>query len=306
MVSELSILIPVYNLEVTQLVQDLHSQCRQCAIPFEIRVYDDGSEEEIKELNRPLNGLDQVYYLELQRNLGRSAIRNLLAREARYGFLLFLDNDNLIPNANFIQNYLSLPEAFPIVLGGTEYDESKPTSAYVLRWRYGLEREQQPLSARRRHPYRYFALNNTLCRRELFLQIKLDEKMQGYGYEDLAFSMELQKAGIPVHHIHNPVVHVGLDRVEVYLAKTREAVRNLSGLAGRVPLGDDIRLLQAHRMLRKSGLVKPFLFSFGLVEKSILRNLHSPNPNLIYFDLYRLKLLAEEVVEKKRPRKVVS
>ncbi|CAN5753378.1 glycosyltransferase [soil metagenome] len=298
MVSELSILIPVYNQEVTPLVQDLHSQCRQAKVPFEIRVYDDGSAEEIKELNRPLNSLDQVYYVELQKNVGRSAIRNLLASEARYQYLLFLDNDNRIPSPHFIQNYLSLPHLYPIVLGGTVYDEAKPSSAYVLRWRFGREREQKSLAARRRHPYRYFALNNTLCQRELFRQFRLDEGLQGYGYEDVAFGMEVKKAGIPVHHLHNPVVHTGLDRVEEFLEKTRQGVRNLRQLAGRKHLQEDIRLLKAYRLLRTIGMLRPFLLLMEKWEMNILRNLRSPDPSLLYFDLYRLKLLAEMAKER--------
>jgi glycosyltransferase involved in cell wall biosynthesis len=299
MVSELSVLIPVYNQEVHRLVHDIHTQCSLCGLSFEIRVYDDGSETEIKERNRLLNQLDHVYYLELQQNIGRSAIRNLLAREARYRYLLFLDNDNLIPHPDYIHRYQSLPEDIDIVLGGTVYSDTMPSSAHVLRWRYGREREQKSLAQRLRHPYRYFALNNTLCAREVFLRIGLDEKLRDYGYEDVVFALEAEKAGIPVLHIHNPVVHVGLDKAEEYLRKTRQAVANLQALARREQMPDDIRLLRTYRLLRRLRLLKPFLKVFSLMQKNILHNLHSPDPSLFYFDLYRLKQLVGLMGENK-------
>ena len=39
----LSILIPTYNYNVVPLVLDLHKQCLECEINFEILVFDDGS-----------------------------------------------------------------------------------------------------------------------------------------------------------------------------------------------------------------------------------------------------------------------
>lgn len=272
-------------------MQELHQQCLQTGVTFEIRVYDDGSRPDIRQLNRLLDSLDRVYYLELQQNIGRSAIRNLLAREAQYAFLLFIDNDNLIPRPDYVQKYLALPEQVAVVLGGTNYADAKPSSAQVLRWRYGREREQRSLPERRRHSYRYFALNNTLCLRELFLRFGLDERIRGYGFEDVAFGVALEKAGVPVQHIFNPVVHVGLDRAEVFLEKTRQAMRNLHELSRCEEADFGSRLLQTSRLLHKTGTAKPFLFVTRLLEKRILRNLHSPDPSLFYFDLYRLRLL---------------
>ena len=177
------------------------------------------------------------------------------------------------------------------VLGGTTYAEIKPPSAQVLRWRYGRAREQHSLPERLRQSYRYFTLNNTLCLRELFLRIGLDERIRGYGFEDVAFGVELEKAGIPVQHISNPVVHVGLDRAEVFLEKTRQAMRNLHELSRREEADFGSRLLQISRLLHKTGTAKPFLFLTRLLEERIFRNLHSPDPSLFYFDLYRLRLL---------------
>lgn len=300
MLSELSVLIPVYNQDVTELVQTLYTQCTEAGILFEIRLYDDASTAETKILNQALNQLEHVFYVELQQNIGRSAIRNLLAREAKYNYLLFLDNDNAIPNPDYISRYQQAAEPETIVLGGTAYSPEKPTSAYVLRWVYGREREQKTAQERSLHPYHHFSINNTLLWRETFTRIGLDERLREYGFEDVAFGIEAEKAGVRIKHIDNPVIHLGIDRTDRFLEKTQEAVRNLHRLSSAPHLSEHSGLLRMYRRLQNLGLAGTYRSLFQLGEKQILRNLHSAEPNLFYFDLYRLKLLAEVAIREKR------
>ena len=70
----LSILIPVYNFDVNALVSDLHRQAIDCGIAFEIRCYDDGSTEAFRAKNRAIQTMGNVVWVELEQNIGRSAL----------------------------------------------------------------------------------------------------------------------------------------------------------------------------------------------------------------------------------------
>ena len=87
----LSILIPTYNYVCVKLVTDLQQQAERLECPYEILVADDASEDAFKRENRKINGIPGCKYIELQENVGRSRIRNILGRLARYDFFLFLD-----------------------------------------------------------------------------------------------------------------------------------------------------------------------------------------------------------------------
>lgn len=89
----LSILIPTYNYVCVKLVTDLQQQAERLECPYEILVADDASEDAFKRENRKINGIPGCKYIELQENVGRSRIRNILGRLARYDFFLFLDCD---------------------------------------------------------------------------------------------------------------------------------------------------------------------------------------------------------------------
>ena len=128
MVSELSILVPVYNRDVTSLVEELHRQASQLTIPFEIRVYDDGSSQNFLELNRRCRSLGNVVYAELPQNIGRSKIRYRLAEDAQFDFLLFLDNDVLPAQPNFLETYVRQTQA-PVCAGGVSYRNDFPPEA---------------------------------------------------------------------------------------------------------------------------------------------------------------------------------
>src|SRR5436190_1486313 len=116
MVSELSILIPVYNYDVTQLVTDLLKQGRALSQRFEICIYDDCSEERYRVKHRDLNHFPEIRYVELRQNIGRSALRNRLAKDANYEYLLFLDNDSALPDNQFLKRYWDLQKKCDVVI----------------------------------------------------------------------------------------------------------------------------------------------------------------------------------------------
>ena len=94
----LSILIPEYNCDCTQLVRDLHRQCASAQLPsWEIVVADDGSiDETAVNQNRIIATWDNCTFIRNEQNMGRAAIRNFLAEKAQYDRLIFIDSDMCI------------------------------------------------------------------------------------------------------------------------------------------------------------------------------------------------------------------
>ena len=70
----LSICIPIYNQDVGILVSRLLSQIEDRKNEVDILLIDDCSETHFKDLNKRFT--DQVQYIELGRNVGRSKVRN--------------------------------------------------------------------------------------------------------------------------------------------------------------------------------------------------------------------------------------
>lgn len=299
MVSELSILIPVYNFDVTDLALNLLEQGRQLTSQFEICLYDDGSEEKFRQKHRKLNRHPEIRYMEMRHNIGRAAIRNRLASEATYSHLLFLDNDSALPDNGFLKRYWNCPETATVYIGGTIYENSQPSDLYMLRWRYGKAREEKTAAERNKHPYRSLTLNNMLIRKAVYEAHPLDTNLEGYGHEDTRFGWELQKAGEKVLHLDNPVIHLGLEPAVDFLKKTKQAVKNLHRLY--LEMGDlpDSSLFKTYQMLRKAKARRAFLLAFKPFKATVLTNLKSDEPNLTYFDLYKLYLFTKQALSLK-------
>lgn len=284
----LSILIPVYNYDVGGLVRALSEQCSRKAINFEIRLYDDASDAEWKKVNRKYQSLPGVAYKELEQNLGRSRIRNLLAREATYEELLFLDCDCKIPSRDFIEIYL-LNNTSDVVIGGTIYAPDKPKDKkYTLHWKAGKFREERSANERVDHPYHSVTLNNIMILRETFLHVMLDESIVSYGHEDTKFGQQLEEKRIPIRHIDNPVIHKGLNTNEEYLEKTKEAQDNLYRLYSKQGYGAETGVVKAYKRLERFGLKRGFVWFYRLIQPFAERNLRSGIPSLFFFDLFKL------------------
>ena len=104
---ELSILIPVFNTVCVQLVSDIRQQAMDADITFEVIVADDGSTDpKTIEANQAINAMDRCRYVCMGQNRGRAAIRNYLAREARYPRLLFIDSHMSVISPQYLQDYL--------------------------------------------------------------------------------------------------------------------------------------------------------------------------------------------------------
>ncbi len=289
MTSGLSVLIPVFNWDVNDLVEALLAQQADWPGPVEIALLDDGSHEQFRVLNRPLAGRPGVKYQELPHNIGRAAIRNRLAAAARHECLLLLDNDSLLPDNQFVRRYAAARHRAPVLIGGTSYAPAPPADAALyLRWLYGREREARPAAVRQRAPHAQLTINNALLHADVLARLPLDEQLAGYGHEDTRFGQTLEQAQIPVIHLDNPVLHAGLEPAVGFLHKSEQAVHTLAQLFRTGQSGDDSRLLQTVRRLQRLGLVPAARSTLKALAPVLRRNLLSRRPGLRQFDLLKL------------------
>jgi glycosyltransferase involved in cell wall biosynthesis len=261
-------------------------------LDVEIRVYDDKSNEDFREENRSIGNYDGVIYNELPENIGRSAIRNKLAKESLGDSILFLDGDVKVIKSNFIKDYYDYHTDNKVVVGGVEYADELPDVSYKLRWKYGRQRETVPAKERQLYPYRSFMTGNVLIPRDLMIENPFDEQIDGYGHEDTKFGYQLRKRKYPILHIDNPVQHDGLETSQEFLTKTRIGIENLIALWKRMDYSVDfeatVKLLKTAQKFNKLIIRGLILLSFFILRKVVEQNLKSNIPNLILFDYYKL------------------
>ena len=299
----ISVCVPVYNTDVRPLARQLSAMADWAPFPVEILLFDDFSTLSWHEANREVSTFKGVVYRRMEKNMGRAAIRNYLARAARFPWLLFLDADSLPASLQMLEKYASALESGLVICGGTLYTPTPPDDPrLLLRWHYGGKREQLTADQRRKAGKFAITANNFLIKKEVFLQHPFRESISGYGHEDTVMGYDLLKAGIPVIHTDNPVFHTGLEPSTEYLEKTKTAASNLCFISRELIRDADFferpGLLKTCQQLKKFRLrgVAARLFRGG--ESLLVKNLVGPRPRLFLFDLYRLGYLCQ-ISEKK-------
>lgn len=284
-----SVLIPIYNFDVRPLVRQLVEDLDADQLVGEIVCLDDCSDTIFKQLNHELSTYSKVRYMESETNLGRSAIRNTLYREAKYEWLLFLDCDMMVRQHGVFKRYLSaVDKGVKVVYGGTSYGSRPKDSNLLLHWIYGSERECVPALKRNKNPYGTFKTNNFFIHKSVIGTVGFDETVKGYGHEDTLFALELKRQGIALTHIENTLEHLGLEQKEVFLQKQRNAIENLAVLYQKGQLGDEIRLIKVYHKAKRFGLLFLVKLLYLKDESRLLKNLISNAPQITNLD--RLKL----------------
>lgn len=285
----LSILIPTYNYNLVPLVLELHKQCLECEIDFEIFCQDDASKLFFEE-NKKINGLKYCRFSKNNSNLGRGKNINLLAEKAQFEWLLIMDCDTFPKENHFIQKYITqVNKNEKIVYGGIVYKKEKPEKEKLLRWIYGNKREALSLKVRNEKPNSRALTSNLLINKKLFLETLFDESITKYGYEDLVFLSDLEKKGILVTHIENTTYHLGLETSQQFLEKTKIALENLKIISKSRSFNvSDSKLLEFCVLLKRLYLSTLISFIFKKTERIIERNLLSKKPSLLLFDFYKL------------------
>ena len=281
----LSVLIPTYNHVCVALVEQLLPLLQAAGIQYEVIVADDGStDKDTIVANQAINQQPSCRFIERKENVGRAAIRNFLAREARHSYILYIDSDMTIVNDQFIRRYLQTSET-SVIDGGVTICDSNDTSNL----RYLYEKAEEPhhtATERQKRPYQHLHTANLLIRRDIMLAHPFDERFRHYGYEDVLLGKVLHQHHIPIAHIDNPVGFSHFETNPDFVAKTEEGLRTL------YLFRDDLRGYS--RLLTfVSGIHIPLILSLirlwhRLFRKAERRNLCGSRPSLLVFKLYRL------------------
>lgn len=290
----ISICIPVYNFDVRDLVKSLHSQCNDIISKPELILIDDCSDTYFQKTNSELSSIAR--YIQLDKNVGRSKIRNLFLQYANYDYLLFLDCDSIIFTPDFIKKYVkAIDNNSSVIVGGRVYSNQKPTYDKLLRWKYCTLREQKPITDYASSSKRHFLSNNFLIQKSLFEKIRFDERIIGYGHEDTLFAYELKKAGIEINYLNNPVMNGELENNEEFLEKTERSIINLKQILEFLNYDEgfisEVSLLKNYFRIKKWNL--DFLlfikwrFLKGIIKSLFLKGYVS----LMLFDFYKIGYL---------------
>jgi len=287
----ISICIPIFNYDVSTLIESLKLAVTKALVPVEIVIYEDGSESVNSEFSNGEFKLLTIRQFQSKTNKGRAYSRNFLAEKASYPNLVFLDCDGFILNENFIIHYLAyLPLKERVISGGRNYQSLKPEDPELyLHWLYGTQVESKPSSQRNLQPYLLFHSNNFMVSKELLLERPFDEELSRYGYEDSVWAKILKEKGISIVHIDNEVVHLGLEKNDIFLEKTNQALRNLVFLRkNKKSAGIKLESFYHEHFLAKMGLVKMGIKLFNFTIPWLVSNLKSTHPKLWIFSLYKL------------------
>ncbi len=297
----LSFLIPVYNFDIVKLANDLSKQINETGIKAEIIIVDDASNTKYKQKNSEVETIDFVRYEELSENYGRSKIRNYLAQKAIYENLIFMDCDSQV-NENYLKKYLAHSDK-DVVYGGRLYPE-KVDKKYSLHHYYGITRESLPVTIRQKNPVLSFRTNNFMIKKSLFEKVKFDEKIKSYGHEDTLFAIDLHQKGYQIHHIDNPVIHLGLIENKEFIKKTLTSVENLLLIYKRRPdlqfIFKRIKLISYFSKLKKLYLCGTFSFLFKITNKIIINLLTRKKTKIFLLDFLKLTYICKKEKEYKQ------
>ena len=291
----ISICIPTYNYNVEKLVSDLSQQCIEASIDFEIIVLEDGSDENHVAENKPIENIAGVKHIVNAENCGRSITRNHLADMALGEKIIFIDCDSEIPDKQYISRYLANSN-YDVICGGTTYQETQYSPEISLRYTFGTKVEKSTADKRNQAPYSAFTTNNMMVSKKVFEKIRFCEALRKYGHEDSLFGFDLQKNNIAILHIDNPVIHIGIESNEIFLAKTRAGIENLVAMRKMEEISPDffnhIRLYRHYAKLKKMCLLWTMKLTYKIWGKAIERHLlKSKQPKLLIFNIYKLGYL---------------
>lgn len=288
----LSILIPCYNQDCSKLVADLYRQCVMCGSQFEIIVCDDhSSDKDTINSNNKIESLAGCSFIKLDKNIGRAAIRNFLAKRSKCDTLLFLDCDAEVRSNDFIEKYIEAGKRSTVVCGGLVHSNTPPAIGHELRYKYEKNADKNRRAKYRSiSPYSHFSTFSFMIKRDVFLEIGFDEHFVQYGYEDVLFGIKLKEKEIAIEHIDNPLIHTGIETNEIFLKKTETAIKTLSGMHDK--FNNDTTLLKWYATADKMYLSGVLNLIWIIFHKLMRKNLLSHHPALFFFSLYKVSLFA--------------
>ena len=291
---QLSVVIPEYNYDCTQLVSDLRQSCEAAygLSSYEILVIDDGSSDTATtKTNSVIDQWPNCRFIRKPGNTGRAATRNEGILQSSGNLVVIIDCDAEVCSPDFISRYLEAARQETgseyVICGNIVTSPQYGRPDNQLRYRYELAAGcRRTLTHRNAHPYDSFTAFNVMISRSVFGKIKFNESFSQYGYEDALLGMQLKQTGIPVRHIDNPLVHTGIESNDIFLRKTEQALQNLYTHAALFPEGTPITRTAARlRHMRLLPLLRRCHKWLGPLER---RNLLGCRPSLFLFKLYKI------------------
>ena len=114
--------------------------------------------------------LDNIKYIIRKENVGRSVIRNFLAKEATYKWLLFIDSDMSVDCDEYVINYLEQDDKYEVVYGGYSLASGDNSN---LRFIYEKSAEKAHIVVKRNcHRYQDLHTANLLISQRVILDRK--------------------------------------------------------------------------------------------------------------------------------------
>jgi glycosyltransferase involved in cell wall biosynthesis len=293
---KISLLIPVFDYDIVALVYSMKNAMGKVPEFYEIIIGDDGSSAEYREKYRSLQA-ENVKVISSKKNIGRAAIRNRLALEAKGDLILFIDADVVLPGTAeaYILKWLPFMETSRVICGGILYHDGAPGDPdKLLRWKFGKWREQKSAVERNKHPHAGFSTFNVLIEKSVFSKIRFNEELIQYGHEDTLLGYQLKKAGIDILHIDNGLLHEGLESNRDFLNKTKLGIENLSKLFDKVTdkkaFSETVRLLGIYNKLKFLGLTRIMAAIFIKYRDRMEIRLDSSDISLLLFAFYKMSM----------------
>jgi glycosyltransferase involved in cell wall biosynthesis len=292
----ISILIPVHNYDIIALVHSMRDGLERVPEYGEILIGDNGSSPDFRNKYLQLEGAG-IRVIVSEKNIGRAAIRNRLALEAKGDYLLYIDADTMIQGTAeaYLLAWLPLINTARVIYGGISYAETAPGDPdKMLRWKYGRKNEQLKASERNKHPHSGFSTFNVMIEKSVFSKLRFNEELKKYGHEDTLLGYQLKKAGIGVIHIDNTLIHEGLESNRAFINKTKLGIENLSHLYDKVTdkktFTSCVPLLRTYHRLSLLRMTRLLAGIYINYRDRIEIRLDSANTSLFLFKLYRITL----------------
>jgi glycosyltransferase involved in cell wall biosynthesis len=283
----LSICIPTYNTDCSELLDILAKQIVQIEETAEVLVCDDFSTEYVRK-NQEACQRNGFLFFENQNNIGRVETRKKLISKIRSKWVLFIDADMIPKRGDFISQYLNFVTAGRecTVVGG--YCYQKKIKPFNLRLRYGRNREEIGAVKRQLNPYKFIFSGNVLIKKVLFNKVFDYFSDKTYG-GDIYLSSFLKSLNKEVVHISNEVYHLGLENNREFLNKIQKSGEMLARLHSNSILDlSHIRLLRLYFLLNTYLLINLLKYTLMVTSpflKTVIRVFGGP---LLFVDLLRL------------------
>lgn len=278
-----SVLIPTHNHKCYALVSALQRQLEKAGCAYEILVAEDGSRDQVSIIaNHLINELSNCRHIIRRENVGRAAIRNYLASQAKGEWLMFMDSDGQILSDDFVAKYIAAAmEGNNVICGGITHPDVCHNPEKSLRWRY--ERNYERKHGNISNCFRSFCF---MIKKEVFDCIRFDERYRKYGWEDVQFGLDLSTHGYSICNIANPLMNSDIETNENFLAKTEESLISLREHADE--LRQEVLLLRYAETVSNRHLAPFVRCLFTITKPMIKRNLLSATPCLKLFAFYKL------------------